>query len=140
MTGNKQGYHQSGHQTFTQMRYTTKVTLSSQPTLGNFGRVWTSDVIGDQLVKDPPVPRYSCPHFQRSIKPLDLQPLAQRLYIWGQYIDRDKNKVTKYPTIKISYTGNYLFCKLDSYTKVDKYVVYTIILVNCCKQQVVALE
>ena len=50
-------------------------------------------------------------------KPLDLQPLAQRLYIWGQYIDREKIKVTKYPRIKISYTGNYLFCKLDSYTK-----------------------
>ena len=32
------------------MRYTTKVTLSSQATLGNFGRVWTSDVIGDYHV------------------------------------------------------------------------------------------
>ena len=32
------------------MRYTTKVTLSSQATLGNFGRVWTSDVIGDHHV------------------------------------------------------------------------------------------
>ena len=32
------------------MRYTTKVTLSSQATLGNFGRVWTSDVIGDHQV------------------------------------------------------------------------------------------
>ena len=28
----------------------TKVTLSSQVTLGNFGRVWTSDVIGDHHV------------------------------------------------------------------------------------------
>ena len=32
------------------MRHTTKVTLSSQATLGNFGRVWTSDVIGDHHV------------------------------------------------------------------------------------------
>ena len=32
------------------MRYTTKVTLSSQATLGIFGRVWTSDVIGDHRV------------------------------------------------------------------------------------------
>ena len=32
------------------MRYTTKVTLSSQATLGNFGRVWTSDVKGDHHV------------------------------------------------------------------------------------------
>ena len=32
------------------MRYRTKVTLSSQATLGNFGRVWTSDVIGDHHV------------------------------------------------------------------------------------------
>ena len=32
------------------MRYTTKVTLSSQATLGIFGRVWTSDVIGDHHV------------------------------------------------------------------------------------------
>ena len=28
------------------MRYTTRVTLSSQVTLGNFGGVWTSDIIG----------------------------------------------------------------------------------------------
>ena len=27
------------------MRYTTKVILSSQATLGNFGRVWASDVM-----------------------------------------------------------------------------------------------
>ena len=30
----------------------------------------------------------SCTHFQWFIKPLDLQPLAQRLYIWGQYINQ----------------------------------------------------
>ena len=52
--------------------------------------------------------RYLLLHcFQSFIKPLDLQPLAQCLYIWGQYINQE-NKVTKYSSMKISYTGNYL--------------------------------
>ena len=51
----------------------------------------------------------SCTRFQHFIKPLNPQPFAQCLYIWGQYINRGKNKVTKYPSIKIIYTGNYLF-------------------------------
>ena len=37
----------------------------------------------------------SCTRFQCFIKPLDLQSLAQCLYIWGQYINWEKNKVTK---------------------------------------------
>ena len=40
----------------------------------------------------------SCTRFQSFIKPLDLQPVAQRLCIWGQYINQEKYsyKVTKY--------------------------------------------
>ena len=37
----------------------------------------------------------SCTRFQSFNKPLDPQPLAQCLYIWGQYINREKNTVTK---------------------------------------------
>ena len=35
----------------------------------------------------------SCTRFQSFIKPLDPQPLAQRLYIWGQYINQEKIKL-----------------------------------------------
>ena len=59
-------------------------------------------------VKGPPVPAPGLA-FTISLHPFNLQPLAQHLYISGQYINRGKNKVTKYPSIKISYTGNYLF-------------------------------
>ena len=43
----------------------------------------------------------SCTHFQRFIKTLDLQPLAQRLYIWGQYIDREKIKLRSIQVSKL---------------------------------------
>ena len=35
----------------------------------------------------------SCTRFQRFIKPLDPQRLAQHLYIWGQYINQEKIKL-----------------------------------------------
>ena len=38
--------------------------------------------------------RYLLLHsLQRFIKPLDPQPLAQHLYIWGQYINQEKIKL-----------------------------------------------
>ena len=43
----------------------------------------------------------SCTRFQRFIKPFDLQPLAQHLYIWGQYINQGKIKLQSIQVSKL---------------------------------------
>ena len=43
----------------------------------------------------------SCTRFQRFIKPLDLQPLVQHLYIWGQYINQGKIKLQSIQVSKL---------------------------------------
>ena len=58
----------------------------------------------------------SCTHLQRFIKPIDLQPLAQRLYIWGQYINREKIKLQSIQVSKLVIPAIIYFCNLHSYT------------------------
>ena len=55
-------------------------------------------------------------HFQHFIKPLDLQPLAQCLYIWGQYINREKIKLQSIQVSKLVIRAIIYFWNLDSYT------------------------
>ena len=58
--------------------------------------------------------------FQRFIKPLDLQALAQRLYIWGQYIDREKIKLQSIQVSKLVIPAIIYFVIRQLY-KVDNY-------------------
>ena len=51
---------------------------------------------------------------QLTPRPATFNPTSVYL---GPVYKSGKNEVTKHLSIKISYTSNYLFCKLDSYTK-----------------------
>ena len=58
----------------------------------------------------------SCTHFQRFIKPLNLQPLAQHLHIWRKYINREKIKLQSIQVSKLVIPAIIYFCNLGSYT------------------------
>ena len=53
--------------------------------------------------------------FQHFIKPLNLQPLVQCLYIWGQYINQEKIKLQSIQ-VKLVIPAIIYFCNLRSYT------------------------
>ena len=58
----------------------------------------------------------SCTRFQCFIKPLNLQPLGQRLYIGGQYINQGKIKLQSIQVSKLVIPQLFIVCNLGSYT------------------------
>ena len=71
----------------------------------------------------------TCTCFQHFIKPLDLQPLAQRLYIWRQYINLEKIKLQSIQVSKLVIPAIIYLFKYYLY-KLDNYVIYIIIQIR----------